>query len=293
MTTSSKTRAGLGRGFDALIPTNFDTSILQEPNEKIQKIDHDKIKPSSDQPRKHFDETALRELADSIRQYGVVQPLVVTAEGEKYVIVAGERRWRASKMAGLKTVPVIVRSHKELEKLEIALVENVQRVDLSALEQAVSIQRLHDQFSMTFDDIAKRLGKATTTVNNIVRLLQLPEEAKEALNTNVITEGHARAILALKHLPEKQAELLHSIQQYGWSVRKAEQFVTTYKEGLVSKSAMKQRMASTSEETIRLEKLLHSPVSIRRTAKGGRLEMQFSSEEELQRLLSLLLGLTD
>jgi ParB family chromosome partitioning protein len=286
-TNSSK---GLGKGFDALIPTDFDNSILQEPGEKVQKIARDLVKPNPDQPRKHFDDGALQELANSIKQFGIVQPLVATQSGDEYIIIAGERRWRAAGLAGLDKVPVIVRSHKELEQLEIALIENVQRVDLSPLEQAASIQKLHQQFSMSYEAIAKRLGKAMTTVNNIVRLLQLPDDAKLALTESKISEGHARAILALKDDAAKQQELLKNIVSYGWSVRQAEQFVTTTKQGAKTPKEATQRMATTTTETKKLEDTLKAPVSIRRTAKGGRLELHFTSEDDLQRILQELLG---
>ncbi len=285
---STTTKSGLGKGFDALIPTDFDNSILNEPGEKVQKIALAQVKANPDQPRKHFDEESLKELAASIKQFGIVQPLVATQVGDDYVIIAGERRWRAAKLAGLDKVPVIVRSHKELEQLEIALIENVQRVDLSPLEQAVSIQRLNQQFSMSLEDIAKRLGKAPTTVNNIVRLLQLPDDAKQALSNHKISEGHARSVLALKDNPAKQQELLDNIIKYGWSVRQAEQFVTTTKQGAKTPQETTQRMATTTKETKRLEKTLGTPVSIRRTAKGGRLELHFTSEEDLQKLIDKL-----
>jgi len=289
MAISRATKGGLGKGFDALIPTDFDSSILDAPSEKIQKIDRGQVKPNPDQPRKHFDDRALGELADSIKQYGIVQPLVATKQGDDYIIIAGERRWRAAGLAGLDTVPVIVRSHKELEQLEIALIENVQRVDLSPLEQAASIQRLHQQFSTSYEDIAKRLGKAPTTVNNIVRLLQLPDNAKAKLAEGKISEGHARSVLALKDDAAKQQELLDSIMTYGWSVRQAEQFVTTTKQGATTKKETSVRMATTNNDTKKLEVSLKTVVSIRRTAKGGRLELHFSSEEDLQRLLDRLL----
>ncbi len=283
------TKKGLGKGFDALIPTDFDSSILQEPGEKIQKLPVTEVKPNPDQPRKTFDEESLKELAASIKQYGIVQPLVVTRIGSDYVIVAGERRWRAAEIAGLDKVPAIVRSHQDLERLEVALIENVQRVDLSPLEQAVSIQKLNQQFNMNLNEIAKRLGKAQTTVTNIVRLLQLPDEAKQALNENKITEGHARAILSLKGKPDKQKELLDSIIKYGWSVRQAEQFVTSTKDGAKTTAETVAKMATTNPETKKLEKRLGTPVSIRRTANGGRLELHFDSEEHLSELIRRLL----
>ncbi len=280
---------GLGRGFDALLPQNFDSSMLNVDESRIQKVSVDKIKPNENQPRTHFDDEALAGLASSIEQFGILQPLVVTpTEGGSYSIIAGERRWRASKLAGLDKVPVIVRSSKELEQLEIALIENVQRVDLSPLEQAVSIERLHEQFSMKYDDIAKRLGKAGSTINNIVRLLQLPPDAREALHAQKITEGHARTILSLKDAPEKQAELLEAIIKQGWNVRQAERFVTSHKAGIKDTKKVKARVDTETDETKALSKRLNAPVQIRRTAKGGKLELKFTSEEELERLLGLL-----
>lgn len=281
---------GLGKGFDALIPRDMDVTLLAEAGERVQRLKIDQVIPNPDQPRKHFDDTALQELSNSIRTYGIVQPLVVTKVGDKYRIVAGERRWRAAQRADLKTVPAIVRSTKELEELEIALVENVQRVDLSPLEQALSIERLHDQFSIAYGDIAQRLGKATTTVNNIVRLLQLPEEAKQALREQRISEGHARAILALKDAPEKQAELLAAIDKYGWSVRQAEQFVISTREGAKTSQAMRTKMAKTTPQTQALSNKIKAPVTIKRTAKGGRLEIHFASDSELKTIVDQLLS---
>jgi ParB family transcriptional regulator, chromosome partitioning protein len=216
------TKQALGRGFDSLIPANFALDDVAAPGEHIKNIEIEKIIPNPDQPRKSFDETSLKELSKSIKQHGVIQPIVVTPYKDKYRIVAGERRHRASKIAGLKKIPTIVRNHEELEELEISLVENVQRVDLSPIEQAVSIVRLHDQFSMSYSDIAKKLGKAETTISNIVRLLQLPEPALKALQENKISEGHARAILALKTDEKLQKELLNKIITQGITVRQAE-----------------------------------------------------------------------
>ncbi len=287
---STVKKVGLGRGFDALIPQGVDTAVLFEDQERIQKIPLQNLSPNPHQPRTTFDEEALAALAESIKSYGIVQPLVVTPQGQgKYVIIAGERRWRAAQLAGLQTVPAVVRTAKELEQLEIALVENVQRVDLSPMEQAVSIERLHQQFSLTYESIAKRLGKAASTVNNTVRLLQLPPEAQEALNAGQIFEGHARAILALKDQPDKQVELLQNLKRHGWSVRQAEQFVTSVKEGFKEKAATHERMQTETAETKRLSKKLGGrPVHIRRTAKGGKLEIGFKSDEELDLILKSL-----
>jgi ParB family chromosome partitioning protein len=281
---------GLGRGFDSLIPQDVDTAVLFDDQDRVRKISVSVLIPNPHQPRTSFDEEALSQLADSIKQYGILQPLVVTPhDQDKYVIIAGERRWRAARLAGESKVPAIVRTTKELERLEIALVENVQRVDLSPLEQAMSIERLHQQFSMTYEAIAKRLGKASSTVNNIVRLLQLPEEAQRALGEGKIFEGHARAILSLKNAPEKQAELLNNLIRHGWSVRQAEQFVTSVKEGFQETKATHERMKTETPETKRLSKKLGgTPVHIRRTAKGGKLEIRFKNDDELGKILQSL-----
>ena len=287
---SGQTQKGLGKGFEALIPTDFDTSILTDKNERIQKLAVDMLSPNPQQPRRHFDQTALDELSASIKRFGLLQPLVVSPlDDGRYAIIAGERRWRAAKQANLKTVPAIVRTSEELEQLEIAIVENVQRVDLSPLEQAVSVQRLHEQFNLDYSDIAKRLGKAPSTVQNIARLLQLPKEAQEALREEKITEGHARAILGLRD-KDKQLELLQLILDKGWSVRQAERFVTAHKSGAKTSKAAQQRVQTVTPETEKLSKLLNTQVSVKRMAKGGRLEIEFKNETDLKRITKRLSG---
>ena len=280
---------GLGRGFDALISDDFDKSILLTSDDRIEKIPVDNLQPSPYQPRKHFDESALKELAESIKRHGVVQPLVVTpaspATNGKHNLIAGERRWRASKLAGLDTVPAIVRSHKEQDQLEIALIENVQRVDLDPLEQAVSIERLHEQFNLSYDAIAQRLGKANSTVNNSVRLLQLPEPARQALAEAKITEGHARAILSLKSDKTRQIYLLETIIKEGWSVRQAERFASSVKTGIKQTAQAHKRTETETPATKSLSKKLEAPVQLRRTAKGGKLEITFKSDDDLQRII--------
>ena len=280
---SNKKLTGLGRGFDSLIPQNFDTAILTE-SERIQNLLTKDIEPNPDQPRKHFDQEALNELAESIREHGVLQPIIVSPKGKGYEIIAGERRWRASQIAGIKTIPSVVREKAVLQRLEIALIENVQRVDLSPLEQALSIEHLHEQFNLSYQAIAHKLGKAAPTVNNIVRLLQLPDAARQALQDGHITEGHARAILALKGQPDLQHRLLELIQGQAWSVRQAEQFVTAQKQGLGSIRAVGQRAVKETDQTKKLGKKLGAKVTIHHTAKGGRLELHFGNDEELTEL---------
>ena len=279
-------QTGLGRGFGSLIPQNFDTGLLVDESERVQKLQLGQLTPNPEQPRTIFDETALQELARSIKQYGIIQPLVVTPHGDNYFIIAGERRWRAAKIAGLKTVPALVRTTEQQETLELAILENVQRVDLSPLEQAVSVERLHQQFNLTYGQIAQRLGKAETTVHNTVRLLQLPPDARLALQNGEISEGHARQVLALKDSPDSQTELLRLITQNGWSVRQTERYVSALKAGVKEKAKANERVSGSTPETERLSKRFGTPVRIHRTAKGGRVEIAFTSDEQLAQLLA-------
>lgn len=278
----------LGRGLESLLPSSFDSKLLLSQDERIQKLFTDDIHPNPGQPRKHFDEAALSELAESIKQYGVLQPIIVCPMGKGYEIIAGERRWRASVKAGIKDIPAIIREKAEVERLEIALIENVQRVDLSPLEQAVSIEYLHEQLNVSYQDIAQKLGKAAPTVNNIVRLLQLPEAARKALHNNHITEGHARAILSLKGQSVLQNRLLELIQGQAWSVRQAEQFVTAHKNGIKTSVAVRNRSVKETEHTKQLGHKLQAKVTIHHTAKGGRLEIYFKNDKELEKLYKKL-----
>jgi ParB family chromosome partitioning protein len=271
---SQTPKRGLGRGFESLLPGDFDKSALLNRGEHIEQLPVGQLQANPHQPRRHFDETALAELAASIKRHGIVQPLVVTpVKDGKYTLVAGERRWRAAIAAKLATVPAIVRERAELEQLEVALIENVQRVDLGPIEQALSIEKLHAQFSLSYEQIAGRLGKAVSTVNNIARLLGLPDAAREALETGKISEGHARAILALKDDSARQSDLLQSILKQGWSVREAERFVTSVKAGVRETKEAKARVATETPATRALAKRLGAPVHVRRTARGGKLEL--------------------
>jgi ParB family chromosome partitioning protein len=287
-----KKNTGLGRGIETLLPKNFDTSFLLDESERIQKIDIERIEANKDQPRKTFDKVAIDQLSGSIKQYGILQPLIVSPnikDESRFIIIAGERRWLAAKKAGLKTVPAIVRTIKELERLEIAIVENVQRVDLSPLEQALSIERLHELFNMSYLSIANRLGKAENTIINIVRLLQLSEAAKKALNDRLISEGHARTLISLKDNPEAQKQLLDSIIKEHWSVRQAEQFVTGIKKQKKSITDMNKHMAKETIETQMLSRAISAPVSIKRTANGGKLEIGFTSDQNLKDIINQIL----
>lgn len=278
-------KSHLGRGFDILIPKDLDTSILEEDKIRVQKLLISDIIPNPDQPRREFDEASIKGLADSIRVHGVLQPIIVVRDsGSKgYKIVAGERRWRAAAAAKLENIPAIVRSLKELEQIELALIENIQRVDLSPLEQALSVYKLQHQFNLSLEQVSQKLGKAQSTVSNLARLLRLPEAARTALKEGKITEGHARAILSLSRYPARQEELLRSILNNGWTVRQAEQFATEAKKGSKSQVAR----AKTADEDARTKKIgeyLGTNVRIRHTANGGQIIIQFNSDAELDRL---------
>lgn len=286
-------KKGLGRGFDSLIPTDvldetFDpTAANDEQVSELRYLKVAAISPDPDQPRRHFDDESLEELAASIREHGVVQPLVVTVHGDRYQIVAGERRWRASRLAGLEKVPAIIRTLSNQHKLELALIENLQRRDLNALETATAYLKLHTQFSLTYEEIGQRIGgKAVSTISNVLRLLHLPDKAKEALVAGDISEGHARQILALD-TPEAQQELLNIIVREGWSVRKTEQYVVGYKKGDHAPAKREQAVKHTQTETPltrSLEKKLSMPVKLKTTAKGGQIIISFKDESELDRL---------
>ncbi|MBI4034400.1 ParB/RepB/Spo0J family partition protein [Candidatus Saccharibacteria bacterium] len=282
-------RQALGRGFDSLIPTELDRSILDEDKSRVQKILITDIVPNPAQPRGRLDEIALSELADSIKRHGVLQPIIVIHDRAKktYQIVAGERRWRAAKAAKLTHVPAIVRSLAELEQIEIALIENIQRQDLSPLEQALAVFKLQHQFNLKLDEIAAKLGKAPSTISNLARLLELPDAARQALQEGKISEGHARAVLALKNKPALQQELLSCILNNGWTVRQAEQFVVAAKKGAGADRAKKHTVAQTTL-TRRISQQLNAPVTIYRTARGGELRIGFDNDEQLQQLAEKL-----
>lgn len=280
---------GLGRGFDALIPKDLDRSILQEDSARVQKLLIHDVKPNPDQPRRSFDDKALAELTESVKRHGVLQPIIVVKDNDRngYRIVAGERRWRAASAAKLSHIPAVVRSLKELEEVELSLIENIQRVDLSPLEQAMSVYKLQQQFNLALDTIAEKLGKAPSTISNLTRLLQLPDEAREALQEGKISEGHARAILSLKGLEGKQGELLHCVLNNGWTVRQAEQFANAAKKGASSAVALS-TTASENEITKNLSAKLKTDVKIRHTAHGGQLIIKFNSDNELKRIVENL-----
>lgn len=224
---------GLGRGFESLIPTDlvdeeFDPTSTEDAKvSQLVEIDIEKIVRDEEQPRKDFKQEALQELADSIKMHGVLQPIVVAKKGDKYQIVAGERRWRASKLAGLATIPSIVRTLDDQNRLELAIIENAQREDLNAIELATAYAKLKEQFNLTNADIAKRVGKSSASIINTLRLLQLPDEAKKAMLEYNIGEGPMRPLVAQER--EMVLEILPKMIEGNWSARKIEQYVAEHK----------------------------------------------------------------
>jgi ParB family transcriptional regulator, chromosome partitioning protein len=285
-------KGGLGRGFESLIPTQiveeeFDPTAKvaggsQQTVESVKEVSIGLVDPNPHQPRENFDEDALGQLSASIKHYGIVQPLVVTQSGGRYELIAGERRLRAAKLAGLAQVPVLVRTSTEQEKLELALIENLQREDLNPIETATSYRKLIDQFNLSYEEIAKRVGKAHTTVINSTRLLALPLEAKRAVVEGKITEGHARQILAVP--AEKQMELLDLIIKNGWTVRETETFVRDFKKAGGTVKTAAAHAAETNDLTKSLTEFLGTKVTMQRSAKGGKLMIEFYSDEELDRI---------
>ncbi len=281
----------LGKGFDALVPVGVDVyNVTAQPHERVYKLAVDIVKPRADQPRKNFDEIALEQLTQSVREHGIMQPIIVVeSEPNIYSIIAGERRWRAAQLAGLNTIPAIVRSATEHEQLELALIENVQREDLSPIETAKSVVRLHDQFNQSYEDIAKRLGKAYTTVINIVRLLSLPDDMQQALNNKLLSEGHARALLSLAKLPKQQKVLYEQIKNHGWSVRQSESFAAAAKKAASEKKPQIKKATKVKDDVSKqLNSYLKSPVTIQHTAKGGRVIIKFTGNDDLTRIVELI-----
>lgn len=287
-------KRGLGRGFDALIPSQIeeefdvtakvDESGNRSSNDILREVSPNIVDPNPHQPRLSFNEGELENLADSIRVHGILQPLVVTQLGMRYELIAGERRLRAAKLVGLPTVPVIVRSFDEQQKLELALIENIQRAELNPIELATAYRKLMDQFGLTYEQMGKRVGgRDRSTIANTVRLLGLPLEVKRAIAEGIITEGVARVILTLSEEP-KQLELFKLIVDKGWTVRQAEEYARGLRENAGSHEKAKARIAGVNDLTKSLGDYLGAKVQQVATAKGGKLIIEYYSEEELDRI---------
>ena len=270
-------RRGLGRGLEALIPST--------PG--VTEVEIDSIVPNPRQPRQALDPQALEELAASIREQGLVQPLVVTQVAGGYQLLVGERRWRASRLAGLNMVPVVVRDVTPQQMLELALVENLQREDLNPLEAATAYSQLVEEFGLTQQQVAEKVGKNRVTVTNTLRLLKLPPEVKEALMRDDITEGHARAMLRLESA-SAQLEVLQAILRGGLNVRQAEELVRRLVELPKVRPARREKPAQLRALEDKFRQALGTKISLTRGSKGGRLVIYFYSEEELQSIYDLI-----
>ena len=276
---------GLGKGLDALIPTG-NTPIASAGG--VMQIPVEQIQPNPHQPRIHFNETDLSELADSIREHGVLQPLVVMSVDGGYQLIAGERRLQASKLAGLKTVPAILRQATKQELLELALIENIQRADLNALEEAEAYRQLTEDFNLSHEAVARRVGKSRVAVTNTLRLLGVTPAVKQALVDGKITEGHARALLGLSSA-RAQESALQTVLKFELSVRQTEGLVK--KLGGAKPSSKKKTGPSPDVTDIeqRLRASLGTKVALRHGKSGGTVTIHYYSDEELDALLGKLL----
>ena len=290
-------KKGLGRGFSSLIPTDmlldeqFDPTLgIDNQISKLKELNIEDIIADPEQPRRHFDDKALNDLANSIKIHGVLQPIVVVKNGNKYIIVAGERRYRASKLAKLDKIPAIIRDLSDQNRLELSLIENLQRADLNILETATAYLKLRQQFNMTAEQIGERVGgKSSSSVLNTLRLLKLPDEVKKYIYIGELKEGQARPLL---QVDEKTVlEILPKIIKEKWSSRKVEQFLVQYKKSLESnEKPKKDKIIMPFEQTSkRLTAKLKADVNIKTSARGsGQIVIKFKNEEELKRIEDIL-----
>lgn len=289
-------RKGLGKGLDSMIPEQIKNSKDNNEDNVSREtlININEIEPNKTQPRKNFDEDALNELSDSIKQYGIIQPLILQKMNKGYEIIAGERRWRAARIAGLKKVPAIIKEYTDQEIVEIALIENIQREDLNPIEEALAYQRLIQEFNLKQEDVADRVSKSRTAVTNSMRLLKLDQRIQQMLIDETISSGHARALLGIED-KEKQHEAACKVIESKLSVRETEKFVRDLlkvKEGKNDTviNSNNQLVYRDIEEKIR--SIMGTKVSIRNKQNNtGKIEIDYYSIEELERILELFQGI--
>lgn len=290
----SSAKHGLGRGFEALIPTDFveeEFDVTVEEDGKVSALRELKlteVEPDKEQPRQRFDEAELATLARSIAEHGVLQPIVVVKSGDKHKIVAGERRWRASKLAGKDTIPAIVRTLSDQNRLELSLIENVQRQDLNAIEIATAYAKLKTQFNLSYTQIAERVGKSEASVTNTMRLLNLPDDAKKKMVEHGLSEGQMRPLIAAE--PEVVAEVVTKIIDEGWSARKVEMHMTELKARGEVKPKKTRQVSGIYEDEVREfgKRVGAKKAEIQVSARGsGKITLKFSNEAELRKILGL------
>lgn len=291
-------KGGLGRGFESLIPSDliddsFNPNSAYDPTaQQDEKVSQEKtlpiglLKANPDQPRRNFDQEALEELAASIKEHGIIQPIVVTPKGDIYEIVAGERRFRASQIAGIAKVPVIIRSMTDQNQLEISLIENIQRRDLNSIETATAYAKLRDQFNLTNDAIAQRVHKSPSAVINTMRLLKLPKEVIALIAEGQMTEGQARPLIGQD--PDTIVKIIPNIIAEEWSARKVEQYIVNIKAGAKPKQAS-QTDANHEAAIKSLHSRLNAKVQVRTNAKGaGTIAISFKDQSDFERINKLL-----
>ncbi|MBO4280729.1 MAG: ParB/RepB/Spo0J family partition protein [Lachnospiraceae bacterium] len=290
-------KKGLGKGLESLISNRLDREVKEAVQKKDDKVSREtflpigKVEPNRNQPRRNFDEDALKELADSIRIHGIISPLIVRENGDFYEIIAGERRWRAARMAGLKEVPVLVKNYEPQELFEIALIENLQRENLNAVEEAVAYQKLIKEFKLKQEDVARRVGKSRVAVTNALRLLKLQEDVQQMLIDGTIFAGQARALLAIED-GKMQSAAAKKVVDEGMSARETEAYV---KKLLTPAKPKEKEAKNPSEEAVyrryeeNLKRCLGTKVAIKRSDRNkGKIEIEYYSAEEFERLMDLL-----
>ena len=293
----TKSKGGLGRGLGALLPDFDEPAVAEDERHKIVELDVERVMPNPDQPRKHFDEDQMTDLVESIREDGVLQPIIVAPKGDDYLIVAGERRWRAAKRVGLTTIPAIVKDLSEDQIFELALIENIQRADLNPIEEARGYKQLADRFGYSAELIAKRMGKSRPQVANTMRLLSLPEEVLAFVEEEKLSVSHVRPLLALNDA-KWQIEFAHEIYQSNLSVRDVETMINKLKEKgtitTVTKQVIFEEPPTVSPELVsiqeQLKNRLGTQVRIKSSGKKGKIEIEFYGRDDLKRVLDALGG---
>ncbi len=273
-------KRGLGKGLGALIP--------EEKKESSLMIDINKIKSNSEQPRKNFDNDKILELSESIKVHGIIQPLILKQNNDEYIIIAGERRWRAAKMAGIKEVPAIVMELSDKDILEISLIENIQREDLNPIEEAIAYKKLLTDFEITQEQLSERLGKSRTVITNSMRLMKLDERVQQYIIEGVLSEGHGRALLSIKDNNELQYEVAQKTIDDGMSVRQLEKLI---KSGVLErKPKKKQKELNPYYRDVKdkLQNHFGTKVNINANKGKGKIEIEYYSEEDLQRILDII-----
>lgn len=287
-------KTGLGKGLDTLIPTKSqsETTVTTTVIKSEEVVDINNVEPNKDQPRKSFNEDSLIELSESIKQHGIVQPLVVMKKDGYFEIIAGERRWRAAKLAGLKEVPVVVKDYSPQEIMEIALIENIQREDLNPIEEAMAFQRLIKEYDLKQDELAERISKSRTTITNSLRLLKLDERVQSMLSEESISCGHARALLAIKE-PDMQYNTAMKIFDEKLSVRETEKLIKSLNKEQQSKSKKKKEELKNDfvyrdlEEKLKM--ITGTKVTInRKSEKAGKIEIEYYTPEDLEKIIAIL-----